>query len=326
MDGATSCATEGGIDRCVEHERLRMLSRIAEQVGDGVAVTDNDGSFVYVNPAFASIHGCPDEDLVGHHFSTFYSGTEHAAAVRALIHPALEHGVARAEMLRLRRDGTPFPAAVTLSLLHDDDGALIGRVLTVQDISERRAMEEQLRREALHDPLTGLPNRRLLHDRLSLALAAVPRRGHAVAVLFVDLNDFKSVNDTLGHTAGDQLLIAAAARLGRLLRPEDTLARLGGDEFVIVLPAVTHAQQAAAVAQRVLQEFETPFSVSDRQVPITASVGSAVTCTGSADALLAAADAAMYRAKSAGKACGRTGGQIVVDQPALCESARDACS
>ena len=285
-----------------DEDRLRMLARIVDQVADGVAVVDNDGRFVLVNPAFAHMHGCPDEDLVGESYTVFYDAQQQAGSVQQVIADALRDGVGRAEVVRIRRDGTPFPAQVTLSLLRGDDGELVGRVLSVQDITERTHLEAELRRQALHDPLTGLPNRRLLLDRLGHALARARGRGRLVAVLFVDLDGFKAVNDVSGHAAGDAVLAAGAQRLAGCLRPGDTLARLGGDEFVVVVddvdPAVPDAatrlgdRLRAAVADR---------PADDVPVRVTASVGVALAADGPAEDVLASADRAMYQAKAAGK-------------------------
>ena len=204
-----------------------MLSRIAEQVGEGVVFADNDGWFQYVNQEFAAQHAGTVEELTGAHLSSFYRKEDLANQVQPIIAAALKHGIGRGEVTRLRRDGTQFPARITLSLLRDDTGALIGRVLCVQDITEQRQLEEELRQAALYDPLTGLPNRRLLRDRVEHALVLRARRDTGVAVLFVDLDSFKQVNDTFGHDVGDEVLVEVASRLVERVRGCDTLARHG---------------------------------------------------------------------------------------------------
>jgi diguanylate cyclase (GGDEF)-like protein/PAS domain S-box-containing protein len=176
-------------------------------------------------------------------------------------------------------------------------------VLTVRDVTERKAFEEQLRHRAFHDPLTQLPNRALLSDRLQQALSREGRFEDQVAVLFVDLDDFKTVNDTLGHASGDELLVLVARRLRSCLRSADTAARLGGDEFGILLEGVPDVDHAVAVTQRILDAFAEPFSIRGLPVPLRASVGVAigVAQTISADELMRDADIAMYAAKRAGK-------------------------
>jgi PAS domain S-box-containing protein len=193
--------------------RLGMLSRIVEQVGEGVAVVDNEAWVIYANAAFLTMHRCTPERLQATKGSAFYSPAEWDGPVQALMGDTLRHGVGRAELTRCRADGTTFAAHVTLSLLYDEAGTLVGRVLCVQDITVRKDLEAQLHRAALHDPLTDLPNRRLLLDRLEHALAMASRVGAMVAVLFIDLDGFKVVNDSYGHQVGDQLLIRCADRL-----------------------------------------------------------------------------------------------------------------
>ncbi len=188
-------------------------------------------------------------------------------------------------------------------VVRDESGEPIRVVGTVHDITERKALEVQLQHQAMHDPLTGLPNRALFTDRLRQALARAKRREGEVAVLFMDLDNFKVVNDSLGHKAGDRLLVAAGRRIRTLLRPEDTVARLGGDEFILLLED-TDAQGAVQVAERVLERLREPFPLGGRRVVVTASVG---VTTGGANGKYAAdllrdADLAMYRAKRAGKA------------------------
>ena len=230
----------------------------------------------------------------------FYSPAEWDGPVQALMGETLRHGVARAELTRCRVDGTSFAAHVTLSLLHDDGGTLAGRVLCVQDITVRKHLEAQLHRAALHDPLTDLPNRRLLLDRLEHALAVATIVGAAVAVLFIDLDGFKAVNDSHGHEIGDQLLIQCADRLKGCLRDADTVARLGGDEFVVLLEGVADSEEPQAIAKRLLHALMQPFKLDRATVRISASIGIATGTSCTPRTLLHAADSAMYEAKGTG--------------------------
>lgn len=173
----------------------------------------------------------------------------------------------------------------------------------VQDVTARKAWERQLWRQAFHDPLTGLPNRQLFFERLEQALRRAVRQPDPVAVLFLDLDDFKTVNDRFGHALGDQLLSAFGQRAQSCLRPADTLARLGGDEFAVVLEAVGGAHEAARVADRIGQALQAPFLLGADQLTITASIGIALSQPGQPPAdLVRAADRAMYRAKTGGQA------------------------
>jgi diguanylate cyclase (GGDEF)-like protein len=185
----------------------------------------------------------------------------------------------------------------------DDDGEIIGVVALIRDITERKAAEQQIEYQAYHDALTGLANRRLFQEHLSLALALAQRRGKHVAVLFLDLDHFKLVNDSLGHSVGDALLQEIGRRLKGAVRHGDTVARVGGDEFTIVLQDLSHAQDAAAVARNVLHTIAEPISVGEHKLYATASIGITMFPDDGDDAetLLKNADTAMYRAKAEGR-------------------------
>src|SRR3712207_6730232 len=178
------------------------------------------------------------------------------------VYAALKTGTAhsRDDEVFWRKDGTSFPVEY-LSTPILQDGEVVGAVVTFKDITERKALEEQLHHQAFHDPLTGLPNRALFMDRLEHASSRAKRRGNTVAVLFMDLDNFKVINDSLGHEAGDQLLIAVAERLKAHLRPEDTVARLGGDEFTILVEDVTSIGEVTRIAERVAHIMQSPFTL-----------------------------------------------------------------
>jgi diguanylate cyclase (GGDEF)-like protein len=202
-----------------------------------------------------------------------------------------------------RKDGTSFPVEYTSTPILED-GELAGAVVTFRDITERKALKEQLHHQAFHDLLTGLPNRALFMDRLEHALTRANRRGSKVAVLFADLDNFKVINDSLGHKVGDQLLIAVAERLKTHLRPEDTAARLGGDEFTILAEDIASAGEVVQIAERIAELLQPPIALDGQEVFATVSTGIALnspTQEEPAD-LLRHADLAMYRAKYRGKA------------------------
>ena len=297
--------------------RLRMLSRIADQVGEGVVVSDNDGWFQYVNPQFAAQHASTVEDLTGAHMSSFYAPGVLETMVQPIIARALADGIGRGEVIRLRRDGTQFPARITLSLLRDDAGALIGRVLCVQDITAQRSLEEALREAALYDVLTRLPNRRLLRDRVEHALVLRSRRATGVAAVFVDLDGFKEINDRHGHDVGDEVLVEVARRLMQGGRGCDTLARFGGDEFVMLLEDLADHDQAAWVAERMRIALATPVATAAGPICVSASIGIHVaTDSDHHDSMLRAADQAMYEAKRSGNGAIRFSVATMVGQPA----------
>jgi diguanylate cyclase (GGDEF)-like protein/PAS domain S-box-containing protein len=201
-----------------------------------------------------------------------------------------------------RKDGTAFPVEIRVGLL----GEVAGRRLALsiaRDITGRKALEERLSRVALHDPLTGLPNRALLMDRLEHAVARAHRRKTPLTVLFLDLDDFKAVNDASGHECGDRLLEEVGRRLDSGARASDTVARLGGDEFVVLLEDIGDEREATLAAARIREELEVPFEVGGRELSVTASIGVAVgpSAGDGPRELLRSADLAMYRAKVNGK-------------------------
>jgi diguanylate cyclase (GGDEF)-like protein/PAS domain S-box-containing protein len=203
----------------------------------------------------------------------------------------------------VRPDGQVRVVHRRAEVVRDENGEPLKVVGTVHDITERKALEEKLEHQALHDPLTGLPNRALFMDRLSHALSRAKGRKSEVAILFMDLDNFKVINDSLGHRAGDRVLVAASKRIQSVLRPEDTVARLGGDEFILLLEGID-VSAAVHATERVQQRLQVPISVSGRQLFITASVGMAIGGTNGKQAadLLRDADSAMYQAKRLGKA------------------------
>ncbi len=199
-----------------------------------------------------------------------------------------------------RKDGSTFPVEVGVGSIQYRGGRAI--FATARDVTARRELEKKLRHEALHDPLTKLPNRALFMDRLEHALTQAKRRGGSVALLFLDLDDFKSVNDTLGHEAGDQLLISFGRRLHASVRAADTVARLAGDEFTVLLEHLSGEDEAILVVERILNNLRTPLWIKGRQVPVATSIGISYSAPPSdPHELLNNADEAMYRAKKNGK-------------------------
>jgi diguanylate cyclase (GGDEF)-like protein/PAS domain S-box-containing protein len=300
-------------ERKTFEEALERLSQRHEMVlksaGEGIFGLDLDGNATFVNPAAARMTGWEVEELVGrpqhdvlHHTrpdGSPYPGEE------CPIHAALKDGTthSRDDEVFWRKDGTSFPVEYISSPIRKD-GEVVGAVVTFKDITERKALEQQLHHQAFHDPLTELPNRALFMDRLEHALTRANRRGNKVAVLFTDLDNFKVINDSLGHEIGDRLLVAVAERLKACLRPEDTVARLGGDEFTILVEDIASVDEGVQVAERIAEILRPPFALEDQEVFATASTGIALNDPAQeqpAD-LLRHADLAMYRAKHRGKA------------------------
>ncbi len=269
---------------------------LLERAADGIVVMDADGRFVEINARACVMLGYAREELLGRTSRALIAPEDLAARPMADLAAT---GRFLDERLMRRKDGTTFPAEASVARLPD------GRMQAIlRDITARRALEEGLRHQATHDGLTGLPNRAYFLDRLRRALVPTEGVGRACAVLCLDLDHFKRVNDQHGHDAGDRLLIAVAARLRGAVRPGDTLARLGGDEFVALLEAVADAGAAEAVAGRLLAALVEPVAIDGRGHAVTASIGIALCGPGHArpDDLLRDADAALYRAKAAGRA------------------------
>ena len=284
-------------------ERFRLL---VEGVKDyGIFMLDLEGYIVSWNAGAEGFKGYWAEEIIGQHLSYFYTNEDiqQGQPERAL-EMATMVGRFEEEGWHIRRDGSQFWANVILTALRDEKGSLRGFSKVIRDITERKQAEEQLLYNAFHDALTGLPNRILFMDRLGQALKHGKRHeNYLFAVLFLDLDRFKVINDSLGHTLGDQLLIAIARRLEACLRPTDTVARLGGDEFTILLERIEDVSDAIRIAERIQAELTLPFELSGQEVFTGASIGIALSATDyrRSEDLLRDADIAMYQAKSLGK-------------------------
>ncbi|MFZ5556595.1 MAG: diguanylate cyclase domain-containing protein [Pseudomonadota bacterium] len=284
-------------------ERLMLAAAVFAAVSQAIAVTGPDNRIVSVNPAFTEVLGYREDDVAGQslwflatdrHDETFFE--------QALV--ALQDGGAwEGEIWARQRGGALVPLWLTVDTVYDNRGAVSRRVAVFADISARKVAEERVYRLAHFDALTGLPNRVLLHDRLQQALHQAQRHRRRAAVLFLDLDGFKEVNDRHGHEAGDALLKEVASRLNASVRREDTVARLGGDEFVVLLPVVNGAEGAARAAEKVLAALQLPFRIRGAPADVGASIGIALYPDHAEDGstLLKHADAAMYRAKAAGR-------------------------
>ena len=288
--------------RIEEEQRNARLLDIISATTDLVAITDRTGNLVYANEASRQFFGITDDNLEGFQFAPFVPSWFRLRYVGDAV-PALKEKSIWSGEAAFLKDGVEVPVSMVFIAHRDDEGHLqfISRVS--RDISERKEFEATLEHQATHDPLTGLPNRALLLDRLEVSLARAERFGTGVAVLFLDLDHFKVVNDSLGHARGDQLLIAAADRLKEALRQGgDTVARFGGDEFVILCEDLAGVDDALRIAERVGHLLTEPFPLGREEVFVTASTGIAFS-QGGADAadLLRDADAAMYQAKERGR-------------------------
>jgi len=283
-------------------ERLRFQARLLDTVGQAVIATDLSGAIVYWNHAAETLYGWPAAEAHGRDIRAV---TLSAASARQAeeIRASVQAGQTwTGEFLVQRHDGTTFPALVTDAPLYDAAGAVAGIIGVSVDISELKRTQEMLTYQAFHDPLTGLANRALFLENLEQALAHAARHEGTIAVLSLDLDRFKVINDSLGHAAGDQLLVTVAARLVGCLRQEDTVARLGGDEFAILLGEPVTARQAVRAAERIIHALEAPFLLDDHEVVTATSIGILTSTRRHTPADVARdVDVALYRAKSKGR-------------------------
>jgi diguanylate cyclase (GGDEF)-like protein/PAS domain S-box-containing protein len=283
------------------HERQESLLR---NLSDLIFIVDGNGIVRYQSPSVERTLGYASDDLIGTNLGNLVSARD-GANVTDVLRALGPGGRAHVECQIRQRNGHLLAVDVVATNVSEDE-QVDGLVLTMHDVSKWKELEEQLTRQAFHDPLTGLPNRALYIDRLEHAIARQRRHAKHVAVLFLDLDDFKTVNDSLGHGAGDSLIRDVAGRLSASIRPGDTAARLGGDEFAILLEDVDEAQ-ALAIAKRFLGALEAPFDLGDRSLLAGASIGIALSSDElpTATDMLRAADTAMYDAKEAGKSRAR---------------------
>lgn len=281
-------------------ERFR---RAFDDAGIGMALTGPDGEFLRVNGALAEMTGYPEEHLTGLSCGEITHPEDAPRAAEAIGDLAAgRRSRFRTEQRYLHADGRIVWIDLNMTAVHGQDGEPIYLIAQMQDISERKGAEEKLAYQASHDPLTGLPNRILLADRMEVALARLRRVELPLAVLFCDLDRFKLVNDSFGHDAGDRLLLEASQRIRGVVRPSDTLARFGGDEFAILCEEIS-PDGAATLATRVGEVLAVPFGIEGREVVITSSIGISINRDPdiAPGTLLANADAAMYEAKMRGR-------------------------
>ena len=288
-----------------EKERAQVT---LNSIGDGVLTTDTLGNITYLNRVAEEMTGWPWQDASGRPLTEVFSvinGTTRQPARNLAEQAVQQNEIVSLDVhsVLIRRDG--FESAIDNSAapIHDRHGRVVGAVLVFHDVSDSRAIALKMSHQAQHDFLTGLPNRLLLTDRLTQAIALSRRRGNKVALLFLDLDRFKPVNDSLGHVIGDKLLQSVAQRLTACVRASDTICRLGGDEFVALLSEIEDVDAATHCAEKLLTAVAVPHLVGGHEVHVTVSIGISVCPNDGRDAetMLKNADAAMYHAKKVGR-------------------------
>jgi diguanylate cyclase (GGDEF)-like protein/PAS domain S-box-containing protein len=290
-------------ERRQTEEKLRLSATVLEHIADGVMVIGIDGLVVATNPAFTQITGYTEAEVVGRDVSVNSSQRRDLSFFKGMWTELAATGFWRGELWNERKNGEQYLEWLTVSAVRDDDGTITHYVGVFSDITKVKESQAKLDHLAHHDPLTALPNRLLFHDRLLHALQRASREHEQLAILFIDLDRFKNVNDTLGHHVGDELLKQVAIALSGKLRDGDTLARLGGDEFIVLLEGIDGAFGAGHVAEKLMAMFEQPFTVSDYELFVTGSVGISMYPNDATDLnmLIRNADVAMYQAKARGR-------------------------
>jgi diguanylate cyclase (GGDEF)-like protein/PAS domain S-box-containing protein len=293
---------ENLVRRQVEKE-LEKLSAAVEQSPAAVVITDPRGIIEYVNPKFCRSSGHSIEALIGRRIASLFGASMSQDAFEAMIESVARGEVWHGDLPFTRSDQQTFQTSATISTLSDSSGTNTQVLMLLEDISDRVAYREDLFRQANFDTLTGLPNRQLAMDRLAQGVSAAERRNNQLALLFVDLDRFKIVNDTLGHQYGDELLLEAARRLRQCVREEDTVARIGGDEFLVILGNQHSSSDASMAASKVIAAIDQPFLIDNRELSVTASIGLTLFPDDGTTPLelLRNADAAMHMAKQHGQ-------------------------
>lgn len=292
-------------------EKLRLAAIMFDHVQEAMVVTDTAPRILAVNPAFTTITGYSAEEALGKNPRIINSGLHDQAFYQNFWEILVATGQWKGEIWNRRKSGDTFLIWQTISAVKNEKGQTTHYVSVFFDITERKRREEYIRYRAYHDALTDLPNRHLFNDRLNQALLSARRSGEMLAVMFLDLDRFKEVNDTLGHDAGDQLLQEVARRLHDCVREGDTLSRFGGDEFVLLLPKIRQVDSALALAQKILDAFLPTVSILGHELELKTSIGISIFPKDGElpEMLLKRADEAMYLAKRAGGSCWRLAGE-----------------
>ncbi|WP_158558893.1 EAL domain-containing protein [Rhodoferax lacus] len=283
--------------------QLKLTASVFTNTSEGILITNSRGRIVEVNEAFTQITGYSRDEVMGHSPSTFHARSQGSEVFRAMRRALRQSGQWRGELWSRKKDGQAFAAWLTVTQVRGDRGEVPNYVVLFSDITVLKLQQEELEHGAHFDALTDLPNRLLLSDRLHQAMTLCQRQNQSLAVLYLDLDGFKQVNDLYGHETGDALLVALSRRMKAALRDVDTLARMGGDEFVAVLSGIASTQDCIQLVTRVLAACAEPVHVQGHEVQVTASIGVTLYPQDSADAdlLMRHADQAMYEAKQSGK-------------------------
>jgi len=291
------------IDRSRSNEELQLASLVYQNSSEAMAVTDAQGMIINVNPAFTALTGYTLDEVIGKNHNILNSARQGEQFYQAMWQAINSSGHWKGEIWNRRKNGEIFAEQLTINTIFSADGLPQRRVALFSDITQKKQSEELIWTQANFDPLTGLPNRRMFHDRLDQEIKKAHRTGLQVALILLDLDRFKEVNDTLGHDMGDLLLKDASQRLLHCVRDSDTVARLGGDEFTVILGELDDAEDAERVVKNILQRLAEPFQLKSKVAYISASIGITLYPKDAEriDTLIKNADQAMYAAKHQGR-------------------------
>ncbi|MBI5141118.1 MAG: EAL domain-containing protein [Nitrospirae bacterium] len=290
-------------NRMKNEEQLSFAASVFMNTIEGIAITDESGNIQRVNPGFTTITGYSAGEVLGRNPRILKSSHHPPEFYRAMWDTLLKDGQWKGEIWNRRKNGELYPEWLSITAIRNANGRTTNYVSVFHDITDIKSSEEKLAHQAYHDALTGLPNRQLFNDRLKKALAHTQRHDEHLGLLFLDLDNFKNINDTLGHKVGDIYLQRAAALLRDCSRDEDTVTRLGGDEFTIMMPSIRAVDDPVRLAVRILESFSNPVLIEGHELNIGASIGITIAPDDGVDAetLIKNADMAMYRAKETGK-------------------------
>lgn len=286
-------------------ESMQLASMVFASSSEGIMVTDAQNKIVAINPAFTTVTGYAAEDVIGKNPKLLQSGQHDKAFYESMWRSIQNTGQWIGEIWNRRKDGQVYAESLTINTIHNEDGTVNRRVAIFSDVTERKKTEDLIWNQANFDSLTGLLNRRMANDRLEQEIKKSARSGLPLALMLIDLDRFKEVNDTLGHDVGDVLLKEVAKRMLHCIRETDAIGRLGGDEFVVILSELEDLNSVRRIADEILDTLSQPFNLGSDVAYISGSIGISVYPTDAADAvtLLRNADQAMYSAKAKGKNC-----------------------
>jgi len=293
------------IERQRSSAQLRLAAHVFEHSGEAIMITDRNNCIIEVNKAFHRVTGYLPEEVLGKNPRILSAGHTSQASFQAMWAALKEDGVWQGEVWNRHKNGGVLPQLITVSVVHSPQGVVDYFIASLVDLSQQKAQEEQIRYLSQHDPLTGLPNRLHLKVSLEQAISNARREKSTLSIMFIDLDQFKLINDTLGHATGDTLLVEVGTRLRQVVRENDIVARLGGDEFIVVLPFPNGdpVEGAGIVAKKIVDSLSAPYLVNESELHTSPSIGVAAYPQHGEDSetLMKNADIAMYEAKGSGR-------------------------